>query len=248
MKKIYLFIPLCCLLISCATTNRIEEKSTTNTITKNTSINKLPVDTDTKKYLEYENGYFEISYIPYLYRLENDHSINSNNFYSNPISISYKTYDPKLQNTIKREGNYFSINDKTLKIDFTPDNKYVAFAKNVSNLLEVLKDGDATIHITIGDDIHTDAIIHQITIPLSPSDTADNLIEKIGFPDAKKDYSIKWPDKKTIDGIFYDTTISIKDYYVTHYYYKKYPYLCLSRGISTLFRCGVCRQWNEYVK
>lgn len=247
MKRLC-FIILCCFLcISCLSVPQSNTEQKTTLDKKSKVINKLPLDTETKKYIEYENGYFKISYIPYLYRLQNDHSIYSNDFYSNPISISYITYDSSLQETVKREGKYFCINEETLGIEYKTDDEFVSTSKTNSNIFEVLKDGDAEISISIGNVIHSSVLIHQITLPLTPSDTADSLIEKLGFPDEKKSYSIKWPYKKTIEGIYYDTTMSVKDIYVTHYYFKKYPYLSLSRGTSTLFRCGVFKQWPSYI-
>ena len=198
----------------------------------------LPSDTDGYKYIGYENGYFIISWIPYEYKFSNEEY----HLYRN-ISTSYHTFAPEAQKTIKHEGAYFLINGTSLKLEYKGDNEFIEL--NEYGAYRFKKDGIATVYIQIGDSIKTEVQINQITLPLSQYDKKDSLIEKIGFADYSKSDSIEWPNKKTIDGIFYDTTEKVKDIYITHYFYKKYPYLCISYDLGGLYRCGTTRNWNK---
>ena len=234
MKKI-VFVICSIFLISAYAT----AKSTKSYKKNNSKNNKtIPADTEDYKYIEYENGYFIISWIPYEYKLSND------NYHSySTLKIRYKTLDSEEQKNIKQEGSYFQINGQTLKINFIPDNEFIEI--NESGRYVFKKDGIGKVNIQIGESITSYVEITQITLPLNSNDTKDALIEKIGFADSDKIHIIKWPDKITIDGIWYDTTKKIKDIYVTHYFYKKYPYLCISYATSGFYRCGTTRDWKE---
>ena len=166
----------------------------------------LPSDTDGYKYIGYENGYFIISWIPYEYKFSNEEY----HLYRN-ISTSYHTFAPEAQKTIKHEGSHFLINGTSLKLEYKGDNEFIEL--NEYGAYRFKKDGIATVYIQIGDSIKTEVQINQITLPLSQYDKKDSLIEKIGFADYSKSDSIEWPNKKTIDGIFYDTTEKVKDIY-----------------------------------
>ena len=101
------------------------------------------------------------------------------------------------------------------------------------------------ITIKIGTDIQVGIEITQITLPISKNDNLDNLIEKIGFPDAKKSISVQWPETKYEDGFYYDTAYHVNGIYVTHYFYKKYPYLCISYNYG--FDCTEFSWWETEI-
>jgi hypothetical protein len=235
MRKIVFIYLLCSifLLNSCATNNKINTSSS-----KSNKSATIPDDKDGYKYIGYDNGYFIISWIPYEYKFSNE----DYHYYWN-VTTSYHSFDSEEQKNIKHEGSYFLINGKTLKLEYKADNEFNEL--NEYGSYRFKKDGIATIYIQIGDSITTEIQINQITLPLSQYDKKDSLIEKIGFADFSKSNSIEWPDKKTIDGIFYDTTKKVKDIYVTHYFYKKYPYLCISYDLGGLYRCGTTRNWDK---
>ena len=201
--------------------------------------NVVPEDSDEYKYLQYDDGYFKIHWIPYEYKLLNEEF----HYYSNNIQISYISFNRENQSRIKKEGSYFLINDNMLKIEFDCDNEYAKLGD--SNLFLFKKDGVSSVKISIGNELTTEVNISQITLPLSMYDDFDKLIELFGFEDYKKSYIVEWPDYKTIDGIFYDTRTNVKDIYVTHYFYKKYPYLCISYNIAGLFKCGTTANWKK---
>ena len=95
----------------------------------------------------------------------------------------------------------------------------------------------STIVVKIGTDIEAIIDIKQTILPISKNDNIDVLIEKLGFPDKKKEISVKWPDTQIINGIYYDTTRNVENFYATHYFYKKYPCLCIS-FVNGSFRLG----------
>lgn len=236
MKKILFTFCIIVLFNSCITNNTIISGKTLSLQKSEDKI--IPSDTEGYKYIGYKNGYFIISWLPYEYKFSND----KYHVYYN-INISYHSFSPEEQKNVKREGSYFQINGDTLKIEFNPDNEFIKM--NEYEAYVFLKEGVATVNINIGDIIITAVQINQIILSLSQYDKKDVLIEKIGFADYNKSYCIEWPGKKIIDGIFYDTTKKVKNIYVIHYFYKKYPYLCISYDLAGIFRCGTTRYWNK---
>ena len=200
--------------------------------------NTVPKDSEGLEHIKYDEGYFTISWMPYEYFF-NDEKYH---YYLNSIRISYTTFDKEKQTSVKQEGSYFLINGKTVKVVINGNNEYAKL--NETNFFELLKEGVSSILIQIGADIKTTIDIKQTMLPLSQDDNLDALIEKIGFPDKKEDVIVEWPDVKTVDGIFYDTTRNVENFYATHYFYKQYPYLCISY-VKGSFRCGESFLWTS---
>lgn len=205
------------------------------TLKKNTTI---PDNSEGLKYIPYDDGYFKIEWMPYEYFFYNE----KNSYYPNSIKISYISFDKEKQDSIKQEGSFFLINDKTLKVVIDGKNNYAELGD--ANLFKFLNEGTSTIVVKIGTDIEAMIDIKQTILPISKNDNIDVLIEKLGFPDKKKEISVKWPDTQIINGIYYDTTRNVENFYATHYFYKKYPCLCIS-FVNGSFRLGEFNYWKS---
>ncbi len=187
--------------------------------------NRIPLDTRTRKYLSYGNGCFIIS-------LSSDRIYKFNDrpfFAENIVFIGVDYYDFEKQEWFERAGSFFNVNGTPVKhsIEIISDN--VIEQKTGSYVFySFIEEGEASFLVTIGEEkIQLD--INVISLPFGLRTPIDTVIEMLGFPDADKEDGVSWPDSRWVHGFYFNPNPG-RSMYKHFYFYKKYPYLVLSKS------------------
>jgi len=225
MKKLVFAILVSYITFSCVSNSPKDHMAE---FEKRNNFYTLPANTETEKYIEFENGFITVQLDRAVFYKFVDSPYNP----AILIDIYYNKYgDPYYQRT-KAITKYFNINDKPIEwsiVSLTPE---IAIPNEYSRKdFKFIKDGVATFKVTVGA-IETTISTTITNLPFGKNVTYDNLIEILGFPNKESYGSAIWPNDAKVDNLTYSTILGSnldkQSLSIRHLYYNKYPGLIIA--------------------
>ncbi len=117
-------------------------------------------------------------------------------------------------------NRFLSIDGKTFEIFYSSSDPEKLTIQQ-DGTFEVLSPGDVRLSIEVGEAI--DHIpIHIVSIPIEPEADLEQVIGILGVPNKRSKVSIRWPDSRFVDGVFYYPSVG-RNVSMEHWFYERYP-------------------------